>query len=371
MSKTLREIAQQLKDANKKVQLIYAFNGTGKTRLSREFKQLISPKADDDDAPSSDLASKKILYYSAFTEDLFYWDNDLGLDAEPKLKIQPNSFTKWALQEQGQDQSITATFQRYTNEKLTPHFSSDFSMVSFSFERGNNQQEPNIKISKGEESNFIWSVFNSLLEQLISELNTAEVANRSTDAFNNLEYVFIDDPVSSLDENHLIELAVNLAGLIKSSQSALKFIFTTHSPLFYNVLFNEFNSKACYMLERFEDGSFALTEKNGDSNKSFSYHLHLKQTIEQAIADNKVERYHFTLLRNLYEKSASFLGYPRWSELLPDDKQLYLNRVIQFTSHSTLSNETVAEPTQAEKATVKLLLDHLKSNYGFWQQDGV
>jgi hypothetical protein len=34
------------------------------------------------------------------------------------------------------------------------------------------------------------------------------------------------------------------------------------------------------------------------------------QTIERAIADQKVERYHFTLLRNLYEKTASFLGYP-------------------------------------------------------------
>ena len=390
MSKTLTEIAQQLSTSKTvrksvpektkeveeakpvpKVQLIYAFNGTGKTRLSREFKQLISPKAEGEEAQLSELAAKKILYYSAFTEDLFYWDNDLGLDTEPKLRIQPNSFTKWVLEEQGQDQSITATFQNYTSEKLTPHFSPDFSTVSFSFERGNNQQESNIKISKGEESNFIWSVFNALLEQLISELNIAEVANRSTDAFNNLEYVFIDDPVSSLDENHLIELAVNVAGLIKSSQSDLKFIVTTHSPLFYNVLFNELNSKVCYMLERLDDGTFTLTEKHGDSNKSFSYHLHLKQTIEQAIADNKVERLHFTLLRNLYEKTASFLGYPKWSELLPDDKQLYLSRVLNFTSHSTLSNEAVAEPTPAEKATVKLLLDHLKSNYGFWQQEGV
>jgi hypothetical protein len=204
---------------------------------------------------------------------------------------------------------------------------------------------------------------------VVTILNVADPAERETSAFDRLEYVFIDDPVSSLDENHLIELSVNLAGLIKSSQSQLKFIVTTHSPLFYNVLFNELNGKACYMLERFEDGNFALTEKHGDSNKSFSYHLHLKQTIEQAIADSKVERYHFTLLRNLYEKTASFLGYPKWSELLPDDKQLYLSRIINFTSHSTLSNEAVAEPTQAEKATVKLLLDHLKSNYGFWQQE--
>lgn len=36
MGQSLNEIEQTLKDANKKVQLIYAFNGTGKTRLSRE-----------------------------------------------------------------------------------------------------------------------------------------------------------------------------------------------------------------------------------------------------------------------------------------------------------------------------------------------
>lgn len=377
MSKTLTTIAKQLRDANKKVQLIYAFNGTGKTRLSRAFKALIAPKAEGEEAQASALADKKVLYYSAFTEDLFYWQNDLERDVEPKLIIQPNAFTRWVLEEQGQDQSITATFQGYTSDKLTPHFSNDFSSVSFSFERGNEQPEPHIKISKGEESNFIWSVFNALLEQLISELNIAEAENRSTDAFNKLEYVFIDDPVSSLDENHLIELAVNLAGLIKSSQSTdLKFIITTHSPLFYNVLHNELDlskkgkNEGCYLLERHEDGSFDLTVKHGDSNKSFSYHLHLLQTIEQAITGNRVERFHFTLLRNLYEKTASFLGYPKWSELLPDDKQLYYSRIINFTSHSTLSNEAVAQPTPAEQATVKLLLDHLKNSHGFWQQQG-
>ena len=376
MKKTLAEIAQQLKDANKPVQLIYAFNGTGKTRLSREFKQLIDSEVEGNDAPSSDLANKKIIYYSAFTEDLFYWDNDLGLDAEPKLKIQPNSFTRWILEEQGQDQSITTTFQRYASEKLTPHFSADFTSVSFSFERGNDQREPHIKISKGEESNFIWSVFNALLEQVISELNILEVAHRSTDVFNDLTYVFVDDPVSSLDENHLIELAVNLAGLIKSSQSRLKFIITTHSPLFYNVLHNELDlskqdkKDGCYLLKRHEDGSFDWAVKLGDSNKSFSYHLYLLQTIEQAVANDKVERFHFTLLRNLYEKTAGFLGYPHWSKLLPDEKQLYYKRIINFTSHSTLSNEAVAQPTPAESATVKLLLDHLKNSHGFWQQQG-
>ena len=376
MSKTLTENAEQLKGANRKVQLIYAFNGTGKTRLSREFKQLIAPAADggegDEEVGAPELSRNKILYYNAFTEDLFYWDNDLVGDAEYKLKIQPNSYTSWLLtllKDLGQDGNIIHYFQRYANDKLTPHFSVDFDEVNFYLERGNEEHSPHIKLSKGEESNFIWSVFYTLLDQAVTILNVAEPGERETRAFDQLEYVFIDDPVSSLDENHLIELAVNLASLIKSSQSSLRFIVSTHSPLFYNVLFNELNGRACYMLERFEDGSFVLTEKHGDSNKSFSYHLHLKQTIEQAIADNKVERFHFTLLRNLYEKTASFLGHPKWSELLPDDKQLYLSRVLNFTSHSTLSNEAVAEPTPAEKAMVKLLLEHLKSSHRYWRQE--
>jgi hypothetical protein len=386
--KFLADIAEELISCDKNVQLIYAFNGTGKTRLSRELKHLIAPKNEGSggggEANQPELSRNKILYYNAFTEDLFYWDNDLELDAEYKLKIQPNSFTDWVLKAQGQDRNIITNFQRYTNEKLTPRFNEElkvkdkdgkeitvkaFSEVTFSLERGDDEHSGNLKISKGEESNFIWSIFYTLLDQVINILNVADPGVRETDQFNQLEYVFIDDPVSSLDENHLIELAVDLAELIKSSQSGLKFVVTTHNPLFYNVLHNELNNKACYMLERFEDGTFALTEKHGDSNKSFSYHLHLKQTLELAIVENKVERYHFTLLRNLYEKTASFLGYSKWSELLPDDRQLYLSRVINFTSHSTLSNEAVAEPTQAEKATVKLLLDHLKSKHGFWEQE--
>lgn len=399
MSMTLTEIAQQLSTPKKvkktvpektkeveevipvpKVQLIYAFNGTGKTRLSREFKDFISPKNDEDD--EADNPQTKVIYYNAFTEDLFYWDNDLVSDRERKLVIQPNAYTDWILREQGQDQIAIAHFQRYTSDKLTPQFNQEykgtdkegkevivpaFSEVTFSFERGNEEKRENIKISKGEESNFIWSIFYSLINQVIDTLNIAEANARDTDRYDKLEYVFIDDPVSSLDENHLIELAVNLAGLIKSSQSKLKFIVSTHNPLFYNVLYSELNNKTCYLLERFEDGTFSLVEKPGGSNKSFSYHLHLMQTIEQAIAELKVERYHFTLLRNLYEKTASFLGYREWSELLPDDRQLYLSRVMNFTSHSSLSNEAVADPSPQEKVTVKLLLDHLKNKYGFWR----
>ena len=125
------------------------------------------------------------------------------------------------------------------------------------------------------------------------------------------------------------------------------------------------------MLDKQDDGTYELKEKKGDSNKSFSYHLYLKHIIEEAITTNSIQKYHFILLRNLYEKTAIFLGYPQWSELLPDDKKVYYNRIIQFTSHSTLSNEVVPEPTEPEKQVVKFLLDHLvDNNYYKEEQNG-
>ena len=87
MSKNLMGIAKELEKSDQKVQLIYAFNASGKTRLSRTFKELVAPKTNDDDA--EEQPRPKVLYYSAFTEDLFYWDNDLEQDSEPKLIIQP------------------------------------------------------------------------------------------------------------------------------------------------------------------------------------------------------------------------------------------------------------------------------------------
>ena len=370
MGETLTEIAQELKNSPKKVQLIYAFNGVGKTRLSRAFKELVSPKHEEEEAQDGDTGVK-VLYYNAFTEDLFYWDNDLEKDTDRKLVIRPNAFTDWVLEDEGQDRNIITNFQHYTNDKLTPCFNEGYNEVSFSIEGGNEERIDNIKISRGEESCFIWCVFYSLLKEVVEVLNVSEPENRSTNKFDDLEYIFIDDPVSSLDENHLIELAVNIAEVIKSSDynlNKLKFIITTHNPLFYNVIYNELKAEAGSILIKYEDGTFKREEKKGDSNKSFSYHLFLKQTIEEALDSGTVQKYHFTLLRNLYEKTANFLGYPQWSDLLPNDRRTYYNRIIQFTSHSTLSNEAVEEPTEAEKQTVGLLLKHL-IDIKYWKED--
>lgn len=436
MSKTLKETAQELRDANRKVQLVYAFNGSGKTRLSREFKELIVPQSDIDEDGVDDepeLARNKILYYSAFTEDLFYWDNDLESSIEPKLKIQPNTFTDWLielLKELGEDGNITTNFQRYANDRVTPYFneaykrkSKDhngklveitvpaFTEVTFQVaampsdltkktnvdsEDGEAKVEgqyKTIKISKGEESNFIWSVFYTLLEQVVSTLNETDSTNRPTDKFDSLEYIFIDDPVSSLDDSHLIELAVDLAKLIKNSAyiegNGLQFVITTHSPLFYNVLHNELNSdlknpiqggtpvwlykrgqSEKYRLDKKADGTYELTTSN---DHPFSYHLFLLAELNEAIKTGQVKKYHFSFLRNILEKTSTFLGYKRWESLLektgdgsPDP---FANRIVNLSSHSAHAAEEIADVEDKDKEKLSELVKHLTETYGFSKQE--
>lgn len=378
MGNSLTEIAQQLKDNNKKIQLIYAFNGTGKTRLSREFRLLVSPK-NDIETEETGLASKKIIYYSAFTEDLFYWDNDLKNDVDLKLRIHPNAFTEWVLNEQGQDQNVIGHFQKFTNRALTPRFSPDFTEVTFSFEHGDDTPSHNIKISKGEESNFIWCIFYSLLEQAIDVLNTPDPSDRDTSVFDQLEYTFIDDPITSLDDNHLIELAVDLAQLIKSSESELRYIITTHNPLFYNVLYNEFSRddkgygyKAKkhfekYRLDKLEEGTFLLEKQTSDS--PFSYHLYLKSEIEKAIDTGKLKKFHFSFLRNILEKTSTFLGYDNWVDLLPrtpdGSPDAYLKRILNLRSHSKHAGDEMADLSDDDKRVLGHLMKTISDAYRF------
>ena len=358
MGKTLSEIAQQLRDSEKKVQLIYAFNGVGKTRLSREFKELIAKTDSEEDGDSKN----KVLYYNAFTEDLFYWDNDLDKDVDRKLVIQDNSFTDWILREEGKEKDIAAHFEHYTNSKTTPRYSPDFSEVTFYIPGQGDPETNKIKISKGEESNFIWCIFYSMLEAVIEELNEPK-ANRSTDRFDDLQYIFIDDPVSSLDENHLIELAVDLANLVKGSKSELKFIITTNSPLFFNVLFNEFKKGLKYILIKPEDNMYKLQIQENDS--PFAYHLYILRELKNEIGMNSIKKYHFNFLRNILEKSATFLGYPQWGGMLKELDDKYSARLINLASHSSLSTDESAILTDEDKDIIKKIVEHLEDKYHF------
>ena len=66
--------------------LLYAFNGTGKTRLSTAFKDL-GKVADE----HGEVQSQDTLYFNAFTVDLFSWDNDLENDEHRTLKLNATS----------------------------------------------------------------------------------------------------------------------------------------------------------------------------------------------------------------------------------------------------------------------------------------
>jgi anticodon nuclease prrC len=367
MGKSLAEIAQELQDkakqakSPKRIQLIYAFNGVGKTRLSQAFKDNINSGIDNPD-------EEIVIYYNAFTEDLFYWDNHV-----PKLCIQPNSFTNWIIRDQGGDANIATHFSRYTNKYLTAKFEG-LDSVRFSYAAGNAETISDIKISKGEESCFIWSVFYHLLDLIIENRNTGDSESKE---FGHYEYIFIDDPVSSLDENHLIYLAIDIAELIKRDTSELKFIITTHNPLFYNVLWNELNSSAkgtnedkykprnCrrLRLDKLDDGSYQIDDQTDDS--PFSHHITLLQEIDKAIGSGKLYKYHFTFLRQILEKMSTFLGYNDWKILLPPGEELYYNRILNLSSHSKVSSEEVPILSNEEEKLLSYLVEHIHTEYKF------
>lgn len=352
---SLVEIAKKIRSSNKKVTLLYALNAIGKTRLSMEFKNLVNKYKEDE-------IIKHVIYYNAFTEDLFYWDNDLENDSDRKLKINKNSSFIRMIEEQGKEKQIAQKFQEFTSSKIEPHINTSTGEITFSLPTGDKEAVDNIKISKGEESIFIWAVFFVLMGTIIAELNIDEISDRSTDEFNAIQYIFIDDPISSLDDNHAIDIALALKETMNSSENEnLHFIMSTHHALFYNVLHTELKKAQKLWLSR-DGNKYILTEL--DKNKTpFGYHLLLKKEIKRAIANNMVKRYHFNLMRNLLEKTAHFLGYDSWKDLInEDDKDAYVKRINLYShsNHSVLEAK-ILEPH--EKQFLKRIFEKFLKEY--------
>lgn len=352
---SLSEIAQRIKNSNKKVTLLYAFNATGKTRLSMEFKNLVNVSKDDE-------VIKHVVYYNAFTEDLFVWDNDLENDNERKLKINKKSSFIKLIERQGKENEIAERFKEFTSSKIEPNINTSTGEIAFSLPTGDEEAIENIKISKGEESIFIWTVFFVLMETIIAELNIDEISDRSTDEFNAIQYIFIDDPISSLDDNHAIDIALELKHIIDSSKNeTLHFIISTHHSLFYNVLHTELTKAKKFWFSKNEDKYSIVELKN---NKTpFGYHLMLKDELKRAIENNTIKRYHFNLMRNLLEKTAHFLGYDSWKDLInEEDKDSYIKR-INLYSHSNHSALEVKELEHHEKEFLKRIYKKFISEY--------
>lgn len=298
----LSQIAKQIKDASENIFLIYAFNATGKTRLSVEYKE----------AARNEQGHQTGVYYNAFSEDLFVWDNE-----HTKLNVIPSNLNQYHSQLNELD----------VMEKLKPyHPKYDFvfqfhdnleqglDSISF-FMKGDAEQHP-VKISRGEERIFIWCFFLALIEV---DSWTGEQS----------DYFFIDDPVSSMDDHNIFITAFTLMNLIEKHFERKKIIITTHHIGLATILSD--------WLSKGEKADKFRTKRKGESNKYkisilekmgeqyelsnprnsvLLYHLRVLQILDTAIQEDSLEVYHLALLRQILENIASFLGVGQFQYVL-------------------------------------------------------
>jgi hypothetical protein len=356
----LSKLAERLRDDlnTQKFLLLYAHNGTGKTRLSMEFKEKGKKKNGGD--PDT-------FYFNAFTEDLFYWDNDLPNDAERCLRFNADSNFFGAFQQLEIDNRVRPFLQRYTDFDF--RFDYEDPKIIFSRERRisawengekveHTQIVDHIKISRGEENVFIWCIF----------LAFCELAIDGAETYKWVKYIYIDDPISSLDENNAIAVACDLAQLLKKTENTIGTVISTHHSLFYNVMFNELKNSGKtqkrYFLHRSAAGSFTL---QATDDTPFFHHVALLSELKRIVdlddltnpeADaektkySKISTYHFNVMRNIMEKTSSFLGYNDFSVCFEDmeDKQLF-ERALNLLSHG---NYSIFEPKEMLDDTKEL-----------------
>lgn len=188
------EIKRKL-NLEKNVMLLYAFNSTGKTRIST----LIQNSEDDEN----------VLCFNAFIEDLFTWDNN-----ELVFKIEKNWIVDFIV-EQDIEGEIIDNFKSIIDSKLEPKFNLTKGQVIFKMATGDNNYDENIKISRAEESIFKWSIFYTILFTAIECLSESK-DERLSNKFDNLKYIIIDDPVSSIDDCKIIALGIQIYNLINN-----------------------------------------------------------------------------------------------------------------------------------------------------------
>ena len=331
---------------DKKFILLFAYNGTGKTRLSMAYKQ------------AGKLAENKdTLYFNAFTEDLFHWDNDIAADQNRVLKINTSSKFFNGLKELEMENRIGPLFQRYADL----NFYIDYENGDVRFEReivqgGTTQKIGNIKISRGEENIFIWCFF----------LAIAQLAVDKQEAYKWVKYIYVDDPVSSLDDNNAIAVACHISEILNEGQNDIKAIISSHHSLFFNVVWNELKkSRLSLFLKWDSDIAKFFLEETGST--PFFHHVALLKELSELSENGKLYTYHFNILRNILEKTASFHGYKSFSECIKkegEDDALHA-RMINVLSHG---NYSLFEPKEMGADTKKLfkqILMNFKENYRF------
>lgn len=341
--KNLSYLATRLRDdlnANDLV-LLFAYNGTGKTRLSMTFK----------DKGKKKKGSRDTLYFNAFTEDLFSWDNDLVNDSERHLRINSDSLFFSGFKELALEEKIFVYLERYADFD----FKIDYEKWEISFVRAN---EENIKVSRGEENIFIWCIFLAVCQLVID----------GHEAYAWVKYIYIDDPISSLDDNNAIAVASDLATLLKTGKGKFKSVISSHHGLFFNVMWNEFRrSKANYKTYFYHRpmNSNRYTLRTTDETP-FYHHVAMLSELQKAVETNHLYTHHFNMLRSILEKTATFFGYKDFSYCLHgvDDEVLY-TRALNLLSHGKYSIYEPREMVDDTKNLFKKILTAFLDRYQF------
>ena len=333
--------------------LFFAHNGTGKTRLSMEFKE-----AGKEFDKEGNVKKRDTLYFNAFTEDLFFWNNDLDNDTNRTLNLNADSAFFDGLRELDLDVKIEAFFNNYVDLKFDIDY--DNSMVKFSRSiiiDGNEQTVENIKISRGEETLFIWCFFLAICQLVIDK----------DPAYNWVKYIYIDDPISSLDENNAIAIACDLCSLLTTQGNEIKTIISTHHSLFFNVLYNEFGRKVKnkrYFLHSLGNDGYALQDTN---DTPFFHHIATLSDLKRVADSNKIYTYHFNSLRSILEKTATFFGYDKIDKCINGlDDEVLFERALQLFSHGKYSIYDPVEMGDDNKDLFKRILDGFLGKYEFY-----
>lgn len=341
----LDALAQFLREREKKAIFIFAYNGTGKTRLSMAFKDL--GKIDD---------AHDTLYFNAFTEDLFTWDNDLESDSERVLRMNTASRFFDGLAELEMESRIRKFLHRYADFD----FDIDYGAGRIRFWRetqknADEEEEPVlIKVSRGEENIFIWCFF----------LAIAQLAIDGQEAYSWVKYIYIDDPISSLDENNAIAVAVHLAQLVKG-QNRVRVVISSHHTLFFNVVCNEMDNAQHYFLSKEPDGYHL---RNTNATPRF-YHVAMLTELHKAAKSGKLYTYHFNILRSIMEKTATFHGFNKFGNIIKpesDDQDGTLKkRYVNLLSHGNYSHFEPVEMMEENKQIFRKILNDFMNNYQF------
>ena len=334
----------------KKSILLFAYNGTGKTRLSAEFRKLGQSRREDRAEKTADT-----LYYNAFTEDLFSWDNDLENDRERFLKLNSGSRFFAGLKELEMESRIRPFLRRYVDFDFTIDY--DHHRIHFFrdvMKAGVQDRIDNIKVSRGEENLFIWCFF----------LAIVQLAADREEAYSWVRYIYIDDPISSLDDNNAVAVASHLAALLKASD--VKVVVSSHHALFYNVLCNEMNNPEQLFLQRKEREGVYLLKKT--EKTPFFHHIAMLKELQAAAISGEIYSYHFNMLRNVLEKTASFHGYKHFSDCLRkgrDEDSPVHKRMLDLLSHGNYSVFEPKELVEDNKIYFRTILDHFLEDYKF------